>query len=48
LLQCRHCHHQTSLTAGTIVAATKPPLTTWWLAMFLLTQQKNGISALDL
>lgn len=48
LLQCRHCHHQASLTAGTIFAATKLPLTTWFLAMFLLTQQKNGISALAL
>ena len=26
----------------------KLPLTTWWLAMFLLTQQKNGISAPEL
>lgn len=48
LLQCRHCRHQTSLTAGTIFAATKLPLTTWFLAMFLLTQQKNGIAALEL
>jgi len=48
LLQCRHCHHQTSVTAGTIFEATKLPLTTWFLAMFLLTQQKNGISALEL
>ena len=48
LLQCRHCHHQTSLTAGTIFADTKLPLTTWLLAMFLLTQQKNGIAALEL
>jgi len=48
LLQCRHCHHQASLTAGTIFANTKLPLTTWLLAMFLLTQQKNGIAALEL
>jgi transposase-like protein len=48
LLQCRHCRHQASLTAGTIFADTKLPLTTWLLAMFLLTQQKNGISALEL
>ena len=31
LLQCRHCHHQTSLTVGTIFDATKLPLTTWFL-----------------
>lgn len=48
LLQCKHCRHQTSLTAGTIFAYSKLPLTTWFLAMYLLTQQKNGISALEL
>ena len=42
------CHHQTSVTAETIFAATKLPLTTWFLAMFFLTQQKNGVSALEL
>jgi transcription elongation factor Elf1 len=46
LMQCRHCHHQTSVTAGTMFAATKLALTTWFLAMCFLTQQKNGISAL--
>ena len=48
LLQCRHCRHQTSLTAGTVLAYSKLPLTTWLLAMYLLTQQKNAISALEL
>jgi transposase-like protein len=48
LYQCNHCHHQTSLTSGTIFAKTKLSLTTWFLAMFLVTQTKNGISALEL
>lgn len=48
LYQCNRCHHQTSLTSGTIFASTKLPLTTWFLAMFLVTQTKNGISALEL
>lgn len=48
LYQCNHCHHQSSLTADTIFAHTKLPLTTWFLAMYLLTGQKNGISALEL
>lgn len=48
LLQCKHCRHQASLTAGTIFGHSKLPLTTWFLAMYLLTQQKNGISALEL
>ena len=27
---------------------TKLPLSSWYLAMYLLTQSKNGISAMDL
>ena len=48
LLQCKHCRHQTSLTAGTVFAYSKLPLTTWFLAMYLLTQHKNAVSALTL
>lgn len=46
--QCYRCHHQASLTAGTLFAQTKLPLKTWFLAIFLLTQSKNGLSALAL
>ena len=48
LYQCYYCHHQTSLTSGTIFADTKLPLTTWFLAIYLFTQSKNRISALEL
>lgn len=48
LFQCHRCHAQTSLTAGTVFSHTKLPLTTWFLAIYLLTQNKNGISALSL
>ena len=48
LFQCNRCHHQASLTSATIFAHTKLPLTTGFLAMDLLTGQKNGISALEL
>ncbi len=48
LYQCHRCHHQTSLTAGTLFAYTKLPLSTWFLAIYLLTQTKNGISAMEL
>jgi transposase-like protein len=47
LYQCHHCYRQTSLTSGTIFEYTKLPLTTWLLGMYLLTQPKNGISALE-
>lgn len=45
---CRNCRHQTSLVAGTLFASTKLPLTTWFLALYLLTQTKNGMAALEL
>jgi hypothetical protein len=36
------------VTLGTIFEATKRPMTTWFLAMHLLTQSKNNVSALEL
>lgn len=46
--QCNRCHHQTRLTAGTIFHSTNLPLTKWFLAIYLMTQSKNGISQLEL
>ena len=48
LFQCRACRRQTSPTAGTIFAATKVPLRTWFRAMYHLTQTKQGISSVEL
>lgn len=48
LFQCHICHHQTSLTAGTIFHGTRLPLRKWFLAIYLLTQPKKSISALEL
>jgi transposase-like protein len=48
LLQCSGCRRQTSLTAGTIFAATKLPLRLWFKALYHLTQSKQGISSLEL
>jgi len=48
LYQCNPCHHQTSLIADTIFTHTKLPLTTWFQAMYSITQQKSGIAALEL
>jgi hypothetical protein len=42
------CRHQCSVISGTIFESTKLPLTRWFLAMHLLTQSKNNISALEL
>jgi transposase-like protein len=46
--QCSACGKQTTVTCGTIFQATKLPLTRWFLAMHLLTQAKNSVSALEL
>ena len=46
--QCYRCRHQTTVTAGTIFDATKLPLTRWFVAMHLITQAKNNVSALEL
>jgi transposase-like protein len=46
--QCAGCQHQCSVTSGTVFEATKLPLTRWFLAMQLLTQAKNNVSALEL
>ena len=46
--QCGTCQHQTSLISGTIFEASKLPLARWFLAMQLLSQSKNNVSALEL
>lgn len=48
LFQCNHCRSQISLTSGTIFHSTKLPLTKWFLALYLMTQGKNGISQMEL
>src|SRR4028118_2011668 len=47
-IQCRACRHQVSLTAGTVFHAPPPPLTRWFLAMWLVATAKNGISSVEL
>jgi len=48
LYQCRDCRRQTSPIAGTIFASTKLPLRIWFLAIYHLTQSKQGISSIEL
>ena len=48
LWQCATCRHQTSVRTGTVLEASKLALRTWMLAMFLITQAKNNVSALEL
>jgi transposase-like protein len=46
--ECRSCGHQTSLTAGTIMHKSHTGLREWFLAIFLITHDKRGISATQL
>ena len=48
LYHCAHCGHQTSVTAGTVFQDTRKPLRLWFRAMWYVTSQKHGISALGL
>lgn len=48
LLQCGDCGYQTSVTAGTIFQDTRTSLRLWFHAIWWITTQKNGASALGL
>ena len=46
--QCSACRYQCSVLSGTIFESSKLALPQWFLAMHLMTQAKNNISALEL
>ena len=48
LWYCAGCHHQTSVTAGTIFQDTHLPLTVWFRVLWQVTSQKSGASALGI
>jgi transposase-like protein len=43
---CQSCRRQTTVTAGTIFEGTHLPLQLWFRAVWLVTSQKSGASAL--
>ncbi len=47
-LHCRECGKETSITSGTIFEKTRYPLRTWFFAVWLVTSQKFGTSALGI
>jgi transposase-like protein len=47
-LICPSCRHQTTATAGTIFDKTRTELRVWLTAVWTITSQKHGISALGL
>src|SRR5580692_11943335 len=48
LRHCRGCGRETSVTAGTLFADTHLPLRLWFEALWHVTSQKSGASALGL
>lgn len=48
LFLCRKCKRQTSITSRTLFHGSHKPLRTWFLAMWFVTSQKHGASALGL
>ena len=48
LYHCGNCGYQVSATAGTIFEDTRKPLRLWFRAMWYMTSQKQGVSALGL
>ena len=47
-LICPACRHQATATAGTIFAKTRTELRVWFAAIWYITSQKHGVSALGL
>ena len=46
--QCSRCRTQSTVCSGTLFHASKLPLTKWFQAIYLVTQNKNNLSALSL
>ncbi len=47
-LKCTTCRKETSVTSGTIFDKTRTSLKDWFGAIWYITNQKNGVSALDI
>ena len=48
LFECAECGYQASVTAGTIMHNTRTSLTIWFWAIYLISNDKRGISATQL
>lgn len=48
LFKCMDCSRKTSVTSGTLFEGTRKPLVAWFRAIWWVTSQKNGASALGL
>ena len=48
LYHCKACNYQSSVSAGTIFDKTRTPLVKWFMAIYLMGEDKRGINALAL
>lgn len=48
LYECKECSHQTSVTAGTVMHRSKLDLAVWFWAIYLVSNDKRGRSALSI
>ena len=48
VMKCRRCGYQASVTAGTVLHATRLPLPKWFWAAYLVATHTPGISAVQL
>ncbi|MCZ8517820.1 IS1595 family transposase, partial [Paenibacillus filicis] len=48
LYECASCEHQTTVIAGTIFEKTRTDLFKWFWAIYLIAQDKRGVSATQL
>jgi transposase-like protein len=48
LWECAECHHQASVTAGTVMHGSHTPLRLWFWAAYLVSTHTPGISAVQL
>lgn len=46
VFECAACHHQHSVTAGTVFHKTRTDLTKWFLAAYMMASDKRGVSAM--
>jgi len=48
LFECASCHHETSITSGTVFQGTRKPLRLWFNVIWQVVSQKTGSSAQNL
>jgi len=46
--ECKQCAYEGSVTAGTIFHKTRTPLPSWFWAIYRMSHDKKGISAVQL